>query len=318
MVTFDELHDFAVEQGIDQDPRDRDEIERELEEREEAYDKLEGPRKDHYDEDRLDNPYDDSKVLNAGDAEVSRVVVGIDMETQDLLLVDRLNEQGEDIDGVIAHHPEGAALSRLADVMDLQIDTLRKAGVPVSQAEAAVRPRVEDVRRGTHGINHPRAPTAAAKLGLPLMTLHTVTDNFAHTYVQDYLEEEAPRTLDDIVDALLDLPEYEWALDYVMGPQIFVGSGDNRVGNLAFDFTGGTELDKSRLETMATSGVNTIVAMHMSKEQIEEAGEQNINVVSAGHMPSDSLGMNLFLDRALDEFDLEVVELSGFKRVDRR
>ncbi|MFB6076951.1 MAG: NGG1p interacting factor NIF3 [Candidatus Nanohaloarchaea archaeon] len=318
MVTFDELHGFAVEAGIAQDPRDRDEVERELEKREKEYEDLGGVRKEKYDEDRLDNPYDDSKVLHGADSEVSRVAVGIDMETQDLLLVDRLQERGEDIDGVIAHHPKGAALARLADVMNLQIDTLKKAGVPISQAEAAVRPRIQDVRRGTHGINHPRVPMAAERLDLPLMTLHTVTDNFAHAFIKDYLAEEDPRTMDDLVDTLLDVPEYAWALEYAMGPEIFVGSEENRVGNLAFDFTGGTELDKSRMESMATSGVNTIVAMHMSKEQIEAAEEQNINVVSAGHMPSDSLGINLFLDDAIDEFDLEVVELSGFKRVDRR
>ncbi len=318
MVTFDELHEFAVEEGIAEDPRDRDEIQRELEERQERYEKLEGPRKEHFDEDRLENPYDDSKVLNQGDAEVSRVAIGIDMETQELLLVDRLNEKGESIDGVITHHPEGRSLAWLSDVMDLQIDTLRKAGVPVSQAEAVVRPRVRSVRQGVHGVNHPRAPTAAETLGLPFMSMHTITDNHAHTFIKDRLEETEPRTLDDLVDELLELEEYRWALDYGMGPEIFVGQEDNRVGNLAFDFTGGTELTKDRMETMATSGVNTIVAMHMSKEQIEEAENQNINVVSAGHMSSDSLGMNLFLDKALDEFDLEVVELSGFLRVDRR
>lgn len=318
MVTFDELHAFAVEEGIAEDPRDREEIERELEQRKEAYEKLEGARKEHYDADRLDNPYDDSKVLHDGNADVSRVAIGIDMEVQELVLVDRLNEQGEGIDGVITHHPEGRALAWLADVMDLQVDTLRKAGVPVSQAEAVVRPRVKSVRQGVHGINHPRAPTAAEQLGLPFMSMHTITDNHAHTFVQDYLEEAEPRTLDDLVEALLELEEYRWALDYGMGPDIFVGHEDNQVGNLAFDFTGGTELDKERMETMATSGVNTIVAMHMSKEQIEEAEKQNINVVSAGHMSSDSLGMNLFLDKAQDEFDLEVVEMSGFTRVDRR
>lgn len=317
MVTLKELHEFAVEQGIEQDPRDKKQIDRLLEEREEEYGGLEGVRKEKFDEDKLENPFDDSKVLYGGDKKVSNIAVGIDMETQELLLVDRLNENGEDIDCVITHHPEGKSLARLHAVMPLQIDTLHNAGVPISQAEAVVRPRVNEVKQGVHGINHPRTPKTAELLELPLASMHTITDNFAHQFVKDYLEDEEPRTLNDLVDALLEIEEYQWALEHDMEPEIFVGSGDNRVGNLAFDFTGGTELDKERMETMATSGVNTIVAMHMSKSQVKEAEKQNINVVSAGHMASDSLGMNLLLDEMQDEFDIEVVEMSGFKRVER-
>lgn len=317
MVTLKELHEFAVEQGIEQDPRDQKQIDRLLEEREEEYDGLDGVRKEKYDEDRLDNPFDDSKLLYGGDQEVSKLAVGIDIETGELLLVDRLNESGEDIDGVITHHPEGRSLARLHAVMGLQVDTLHNAGVPISQAEAVVRPRVNAVKQGTHGINHPRVPRTAEILDLPITSMHTITDNFAHQFVKDYLEDEDPRTLNDIVDALLEIEEYQWALEHDMGPEVFVGSGENRVGNMSFDFTGGTELDKERLEKMAESGINTIVAMHMSREQIKEAEQQNINVVSAGHMSSDSLGMNLLLDKMQDEYDVEIFEMSGFKRVER-
>ncbi len=317
MVTLKELHEFAVEQGIEQDPRDEKQIERLLDEREEEYESLEGVRKEKFNEDRLENPFDDSRVLFGGDQDVETLAVGIDMEVPELLLVDRLNDNGEDIDGVLAHHPEGKSLARLHGVMGLQIDTLHNAGVPISQAEAVVRPRARDVRQGVHGINHPRAPRTAELLDLPFATMHTITDNYAHQFVQDYLEDEDPRTLDDLIEVLLEIPEYQWALEHEMGPQIFNGDGSNRVGNLAFDFTGGTELDEERLETMAQSGVNTIVAMHMSKGQIKEAQEQHINVVSAGHMSSDSLGMNLLLDDVQDEYDIDVVEMSGFKRVER-
>lgn len=317
MVTLKELHEFAVEQGIEQDPRDEKQIERLLEEREEEYESLDGVRKERFNEDLLENPFDDSRILHGGDEEVSTLAIGIDMEVPELLLVDRLNENGKDIDGVISHHPEGRSLARLHGVMGLQVDTLHNAGVPISQAEAVVRPRVRDVKQGVHGVNHPRAPRTAELLDLPFATMHTITDNYAHQFVKERLEDEDPRTLEDLVDVLLEIPEYQWALEHEMGPQIFNGEGGNRVGNLAFDFTGGTELDEERLEKMAQSGVNTIVAMHMSKGQIKEAQEQNINVVSAGHMSSDSLGMNLFLDDVQDEFDIDVVEMSGFKRVTR-
>lgn len=318
MVTLKELHAFAVEQGREADPRTEKQIDDMLEERQEAYESLEGVRKEQFDEDRLENPFDDSKVLWGGDEEVSRLAVGIDMETQDLLLVDRLNEKGEAINGVIGHHPEGIGLASLADVMQLQIDTLSQAGIAVSQAEGIVRPRMKEVARGIHPGNHPRSVTTAEKLGLPFMSLHTITDNLAYQYVKDYLDEEDPYTLKDVVDALLKIEEYQWELGQGLGPKIFAGSDDARAGSIGvLGFTGGTDLNEDLIGMMVDAGIDTLVAMHAKKDQIEEAEEKNINVISAGHMSSDSLGMNLFLDAAQDEFGIEIVPLSGFHRVER-
>lgn len=318
MVTIEEIHRFAVEEGIAEDPRDEEEIEKELEERKEEYEKLEGVRKEKFDEDRLENPFDDSQVLYGEDEDVERVAVGIDIETQDLLLLDRLKERGEKIDGAIAHHPEGLGLSLLHKVMGIEIDTLERAGIPVSQAESIVKSRAQEVRKSIHGANHPRSPGAARLLDIPFMCIHTAADNHAHSFVKDYLDEKDPKTLGDVVDSLLEIPEYAWSLNYEMGPEIYTGSDENRAGKIGvFGFTGGTDLDENLIEKMLDSGIDTRVAMHAKKDQIEKAKEENIHIVSAGHMPSDSLGMNLLLDKIQEKFGVEVFPLSGFKRVER-
>ncbi len=318
MPTLQEIHEFAVEEGIAEDPRDEEQIEDALEERGEQYEELEGVRKERYDEDRLENPFDDCKVLYGGDEDVETVAVGIDIETQDLVLVDRLNEDGEEIDGVIAHHPEGKAYARLSNVMQLQIDSMKKAGIPVSQAEGIIRESAKKVRQGVHPKNHPRTPKAAELLDLPFMNMHTITDNHAYQFVRDYLDEEEPRTLDDLIDALLELEEYQWELGHGTGPEIFAGSGSNRVGEIGvLGFTGGTDAGDDMIDKMMESGIDTLVAMHATRDQVEKAEENNINIVTAGHMASDSLGMNLLLDKLQDEFSVDVFELSGFKRVER-
>ncbi len=317
MVELKELHGFAIEEGIKADPRDKEQIEEELKDRKEEYEDLEGVRKEKYDKDRLNNPFDDSKIYYGSEAEIQEIAFGIDISSQDLLLIDKLNKKDKDIDAVISHHPDGRGLANLHEVMKLQIDTLENAGVPISQAEAVVKKRIKEVKRGVHGVNHPRTPKAAELLDIPYMSLHTITDNHAHQFLKSYLKEENPYKIKDLLDSLLEIPEYAWSLEYDMGPTIFNGDKENRVGKISFDMTGGTELNKDRLEKMAQSGINTIIAMHMSEDQIKEAGEQNINVVSAGHMPSDSLGINLFLDKAINEFGIEIFELSGFKRVSR-
>ncbi len=318
MPTLEELHAFAVERGREADPRSEEALDRVLEQRREAYEDAEGVRRARFDEDRLDNPYDDSKVLHGGDANVDTVAVGIDMGTQELLLVDRLNERGAGIDGVVAHHPEGRALARLAGVMELNVDTLHDAGIPVSQAEGVVREAFGRVRQKMHAVNHPRVPQAAERLDLPLMTLHTVTDNFAYRFTRDYVTEAEPQLLADLVDALLDIPEYGWALEHGVEPEVFAGQPEARAGKIGvLGFTGGTDVGADLIETMVDAGVDTLLAMHATLEEIEAATEHSINVVSAGHMAADSLGMNLLLDELQDEFSINVEALSGFTRVER-
>lgn len=319
MVQAQQLFRFAVEEGIAQDPRNQDEIDYLLSKRQEEYDDLDGVRKDTFDEDRLENPFDDCKILHGKDAELDTVIVGVDVETQDLLLVNELNRGNANIDGVITHHPAGRAAANLHDVMKLQIENLRQAGIPVSQAEALIRESLEEVRQKLHPRNHPRTPQAAEHLNLPLMALHTVTDNHAYQYMKTYIADKDPRTLGDLLDALLEIPEYQWELEYGLGPELFAGSKENRVGNVGvLGFTGGTDPGEDLIENMQRAGIDTLVAMHATMEQVKQAEEKNINIVTAGHMSSDSLGINLFLDKAVDKFGIDVETFSGFKRVDRR
>lgn len=316
MATLDEIHRFAVEQAKDEDPRSRDEIERELERRKENYEKLEGARRERYDEDRLDNPFDDSKVLHGGNEDVHRIAVGIDIETQELLLLDRIDR---DVDAAIGHHPMGKAYANLADVMGLQIDAMRREGIPVSQAEWVIRKSASSVDRKLHARNHPRTERAAELLGTPLACMHTTADNHAYQFTRNYLEKQDPYTLGDLVDALLELPEFEWALEHSVAPEIFAGAEDHRTGEIGvLGYTGGTDPEDDLIEMMVDAGIDTLVAMHATNEQIETAEEHHLNVISTGHMAADSLGMNLLLDKVVDEFDVDILPLSGFKRVDRR
>lgn len=318
MVKLEDLHKFAIKEGKKKDPRTEDQIEKQLKKRKENYEELEGVKKEMYDEDRLENPFDDTKIVHGPEREVNNVAIGIDMEIPELLLIEKLNEKGKNIDSVISHHPEGRAMARLYEVMGLQVDVLSEGGIPVSQAEALVKPRTEEVKKSVHPANHPRTPKAAKLLDIPFMTLHTAADNHAYSFIKKYLEEEEPKTLNEIIDSLLELPEYKWSLKYGMEPQIHTGNSENRSGEIGvFGFTGGTDLGEEVIEKMVNSGVDTLVAMHAPKDQIEKADEHNINIITAGHMPSDSVGINIFLDKAQKEFELDISELSGFKRVKR-
>ena len=117
-MKISEIYELFVQAGIDNDPRGREKVEMELARRRKKYEKLSEEEKDLYDTEQLSNPYSDTRILNGErDYEVKTVMVGVDVETPELLLVDRLREKGEKIDMVIMHHPVGKPLADLHKVM---------------------------------------------------------------------------------------------------------------------------------------------------------------------------------------------------------
>ena len=80
--------------------------------------------------------------------------------------------------------------------------------------------------------------------------------------------------------------------------------------------TGGTSGPVDSLGRLAAAGVGTIVGMHMGEEHRKRAKDEKITVVIAGHVSSDSLGMNLIIDQ-YEAKGVKVVACSGFTRVSR-
>ena len=81
--------------------------------------------------------------------------------------------------------------------------------------------------------------------------------------------------------------------------------------------TGGTEGAKDIFQSLVNSGVNTVIAMHLSEDHRKEAEKHHLNVVIAGHISSDNLGINLMLDEIQKKDTLNVIPCSGFWRYSR-
>jgi putative NIF3 family GTP cyclohydrolase 1 type 2 len=316
------LKDFysaVVETGIANDLRGKDEVQKLLADERARFDKLDESDKEYFDRDRLFNPFSDTRILH-GDAEleVQTVIVGVDMEAGEVLLTYVLNRDfGRKIDLIVAHHPEGHALVRLYDVMKLQSDLLAACGITLSVAEKLMEKRIDEVERRLMPVNHSRAVDAARLLGLPLVCIHTAADNCVTHYLTRLFEKENPGRLRDIILLLKGIPEYKRSAALQLPPRIVSGSEDSRCGKIFVDMTGGTEGAKEVFEKYAASGVSTLVGMHISEEHLENAKKANLNVVIAGHIASDSLGLNLLLDGVETRGRLECVNASGFERVRR-
>ena len=312
-----EIHELAIAMGRAADPRGEKGVQKELDHQKRIYDSLKGKEKEVFPVELLTNPYADSRIVNGnGDEEINGLICGVDMETQEILLADRLREKGAPIDMVLTHHPEGTGLVGLGNIMGMQSQIFAGEGIPVHIAEGVMAPRIEEVRRRLMASNFQRAVDAARLLGLPMMSSHTPCDNLVQKFLDDLFAEKQPETVGDIIDLLYEIPEYQMAGVNMDGPMILCGKRENSCGKIFCEMTGGIGTAKEMYRELSARGVGTCVCMHMRDEAREEAEKYHINVVIAGHMASDSIGLNLFLD-ALKARGVEIIAASGLLRVER-
>ncbi len=318
-MNLKQMHDFFVQAGIENDPRGKKEVEQILKEAKQDYDELSDDKKKYFDTDTLTNPYQDSRIIfGNGDEEIKNVMVGIDIETPELLLANQLKLNGKKIDMVLAHHPEGKAYSTFHQVIGMQAEIIEGQGVPINISEKYIDSRMNEVGRSVAGSNHQRVYDAAKLLNIPLMTAHTVADNHVATFLQKNIEAAKPRYLKDIVKFLDTMPEYQYAKTFGNGPFILNGCDKSKCGKIFVDMTGGTEGPTAIIEKLASAGVGTIIGMHMSERHYKEVEKYKINVIIAGHISSDNLGVNLMLDGLEKKYGrLEFIEASGFRRFRR-
>jgi putative NIF3 family GTP cyclohydrolase 1 type 2 len=318
-MKLEKLYKKAIEVGIANDLRGKDEIRRILDDEQEKYKDLKEDDKKYYDQDRLFNPFSDSRVLNGNpDIEIKRVMIGIDIEVGEILLAYLLNkEKGPKVDLVLSHHPMGAALAQLYDVMKLQAKLLAKVGVTISVAEQLMEKRIGEIERRLMPINHAREIDAAKILGLPLMCIHTPADNCVTNHLTKLLEKEKPDKLKDLVKLLKSIPEYEKSARLQVPAKIVSGSEGSSCGKIFVDMTGGTEGSKDIFDKIAAGGVSTLICMHLTEEHLANAKKANLNAVIAGHIASDVLGLNLLLDQVEKKEKLDFVCVSGFERIRR-
>jgi putative NIF3 family GTP cyclohydrolase 1 type 2 len=309
-----EIYNLAIQMGIKADFRGEQGISKFLENKRKQYEKMNEKEKQEFDKEALENPYLDSRIYHiADDKDIKKVLVGVDIEPAEILMAKEIG----DIDLIIGHHPIGKGLAHLADVMDLQSDVLNFYGVPINIAEGLMKERIDEVARGVNSKNHQRTIDAAKLLKMNLMNSHTPCDNLAAKFLKDLIEQRKPERIGELIDLLKEVPEYKEAMKIGAGPKIFVGALENRCGKIALtEITGGTEGSPKLYAKMANAGIGTVIGMHISEEHKKQAEEANLNVVIAGHISSDSLGINLFLDE-IEKQGIEIIPCSGLTRISR-
>ena len=257
----------------------------------------------------LDTMPTDCGIAVEGD-NIKRVLMGVDMDTPELLLAKELG-----YDCVVTHHPRNTNIDMLK-VMDRHIIKLEELGVPRNKSQKLLGERKDELSYNQHVSNSRRSASAAKLLNMPYMSLHTPADIISECIVQKHLDEKfagKPDTkLQDVVDALEEICEYK---NSARKPVIRVGGKDSYAGKIYVLMSGltgpGAEVTKAYFE----AGVGTLILMHIPEKDVKAVKEQKIgNVIVAGHMSSDSLGMNKIADK-WRESGVEVTMMSGVVEV---
>lgn len=314
-MTIQQIYDLAIKMGIESDLRGKDKVEKLLRRTKEKYDKLGKEEKAEFDADKLTNPYSDARILTGNPKkEVKKILAGIDMGAAEFSASEKLGG----VDLLLSHHPQGKALAMLDDVMHLQAEVLNSLyGVPINVAQGIIKEKIGEVSRSVVRGNYNQMVDIFKMFNINFMCVHTPCDNLVARFLYDKVEKNDFEYAGDLMKFLKEIPEYKEALKYNAGPRFFAGSPDNYAGKIAVtEITGGTEGAPQIYEKMAQAGIGTIIGMHMSEDHRKEAEKAHINVIVAGHMSSDSLGMNLFLDE-LEKKGVEVIPCSGLTRVKR-
>lgn len=249
----------------------------------------------------------DSGTLVEGD-NIRKILFGIDMETQELLLGKELG-----VDLVISHHPHtGEQDVYFHKVLEVQIDKMMSFGIPINKAQKALRKKVNSLEKNAHARNYDRVQSAAKLLKMPYMNIHLPADRITERFVQGFIDQKLGNhqkaTLKDVIDVLMEIKEYQ---NTPAGPVIRVGRNDDYAGRIAVLMAGGTNGGAEVFKAYFKAGVGTIVCMHIPEDVREAVEKQNIgNVIVAGHMASDSIGLNILI-KELRNRGLEVITMSG-------
>ena len=253
----------------------------------------------------LDQMPQDCDIVVPGE-NIKKVLMGVDMETAELLLAKQLG-----YDCVVTHHPKNTNVDMLK-VMDRHIMKLEALGVPRNKSQKALAKRTEELSYNQHVSNSRRSESAAKLMGMAYVSLHTPADIISERIVQSHLDTkfaDKPDTkLEDITKALEEIGEYK---NSARKPVIRVGSKDSYAGKIYVLMSGLTGPGAGVLKQYFESGVGTLILMHIPEKDAKELKEHaHGNVIVAGHMSSDSLGMNKIADK-WREHGVEVTMMSG-------
>lgn len=222
---------------------------------------------------------------------IRRVFCAIDVGIAELLLARQL-----ECDAVISHHPAGGR-ARLNGyrVFARHVEQLVDGGVPGHVAEEVIRGKMQSLELAHHSDNYDQVPSAAKKIGMPLVTIHSPCDEMGRQIlVRKTRGLNANTSVKGLVSKIKELPEYRKASSDI---KIRLGSGNHKIGKFVFSHAAYTNGGYDVARAYYDHGVDTLSYIHIAETDLAKlAKEPHGSLIILGHIASDWLGLNKLLD----------------------
>lgn len=248
----------------------------------------------------------DSAIYHSGE-DIKKVMLGIDIRAPEVKIAADMG-----FDAAISHHPTGGqARLQFYKALYRHVDQLTAAGVPLNTGQAIIDDLAEE-----HGVmaamsNYDHDPSVARLLDMPYMN-NTPLDEIGRRRLQTAADElPATDTVADLISHFLaSFGEFRNAETEI---ELRMGKLDNAIGKVVMSHAAGTNGGYPVAKAYFDHGVDTVIYIHCrpsdSKKLIEEFGDR-VNLIVTGHIVSDSIGINPYIDRLREE-GIEVTTLSG-------
>lgn len=249
----------------------------------------------------------DSAIYHPGHG-IKKVMFGIDIKAPELKIAVDMG-----FDAAISHHPTGGqARLQFFEVLYRHLDQMTAAGVTEEVARTIVDELAEGHKAMAAMSNYDHDPSVARLLDLPYLNIHTPLDEIGRQRLQTAADGlPATGTVADLISHFYaSFGEFRNALTEI---ELRVGKPDNAIGKVVMSHGAGTNGGYTVAKTYFDHGVDTVIYIHCrpadSKKLIEEFGDSK-NLIVTGHIVSDSIGINPYIDRLREE-GIDVTTLSG-------
>ena len=250
----------------------------------------------------------DSAVYVEG-KNIKKILYGIDIGTTELLYA-----KENDYDCVIAHHPVGLVESYKE--FERHFDQLLSKGVPKEKARKIVDEKMQGFKFGSHARNYDAIPSFARLLKIPFLNIHCPSDELGRRLITQSIQEldsnKSEPTLKELKTHLeREYIEFRNAHTQI---EIAVGNSTDLLGNWIFSHGALTNGGFSIAEAYFENNVDTVIYIHIAPGELSQILKlKRGQLVISGHISSDSIGINPFLDE-LERLGCHVTSLGGLIR----
>lgn len=189
-------------------------------------------------------------------------------------------------------------------------------GVPQEEAREVVEQKILPLKMGAHARNYAAIPSFAQLIKIPFLNIHCPSDELGRQLISNGIEElvaiETNPSLETMARFLEEMfPEFQAAKTDI---EIVKGDSKGGLGKWVFSHGALTNGGFTIADLYFQNQVDTVIYIHIAPAELLRIIKLDYGqLIITGHLASDSIGINPFLDR-LEDKGIEVTAIGGIIR----